>query len=329
MVKILRTILFLFVLCHSMVNAQDMHFTQFYANPLYLNPAFTGANACSRVGLTYRNQWPGIKKTYSSYMLSADHFLPHYNLGVGMLVANDVAGTGALKTTLINPSIAYEAKLSRDFGMRFGLQPGVTMKSINFNQLTFGDQLATGNSTSVESQKPNRVYFDMGAGILCYTSKFWGGLSIAHFNQSNESLLDNEDAIRPLKISIHTGAKFLINEDDKVMPLKSITPAIHYRHQQKFDQLDIGLYYGQGVINLGLWYRGIPVKRYLPNYPNHDAIAIILGAKTDRFNVGYSYDITISKLANVTSGAHELNISYQFCKLKKRKKRIEVACPKF
>jgi hypothetical protein len=31
------------------VTAQDVHFSQFYANPVYLNPAFAGANVCPRI----------------------------------------------------------------------------------------------------------------------------------------------------------------------------------------------------------------------------------------------------------------------------------------
>jgi hypothetical protein len=46
-----------------MLKAQDIQMTQFYANPLYLNPAFTGANADSRVATGLRNQWAGLPGT--------------------------------------------------------------------------------------------------------------------------------------------------------------------------------------------------------------------------------------------------------------------------
>lgn len=331
MIKLIKHIGFIIVLCSSIVSAQDIHFTQFYASPMYLNPAFTGANACSRVTLTYRNQWPGINKTYRSYMISGDHYLSQYNLGIGMLVASDVAGTGNLKTTIINPQLAYEAKLGRDFGMRFGMQAGVTSKSINYNNLLFGDQIANGGAaSSVEIPKATVTYFDLGSGLLFYSSKHWGGISASHLNQPAESLTDGGDAVRPIKYSIHGGSKFTINPDEKDdLHKKSVTAAFNYRGQRKFDQLDIGFYYMQSVMTIGVWYRGLPIKHYKPGYPNNDALAIIIGAKTKRMNIGYSYDITISKLAGASKGAHELNISYQFCVPKKKKKRIEVVCPKF
>jgi len=42
------------------LKAQDPHFSQFYAAPLYLNPALAGTSAGNyRVGVNYRDQWRG------------------------------------------------------------------------------------------------------------------------------------------------------------------------------------------------------------------------------------------------------------------------------
>lgn len=317
----------------TIVKGQDMHFTQFYSSPLYLNPAFTGAGVCSRVSTTYRNQWPGITKTYKSYLVSADHYLQQYNIGIGLLFGNDVAGTGDLKTTIINPSIAYETKLSRKLAMRVGFQPGMGIRSINFNNLLFGDQIKRGgNPATLETPTQTKVYFDVGAGVLLYASKYWGGISFFHLNKPNESLMENEDAILPIKYTVHGGIKHVINKEEKEdFKKKSVSGAFHYRGQNEFDQFDIGMYYTQYVFNLGIWYRGIPfLKAYKPGYSNNDAVALLVGITTDRMNIGYSYDITISRLAQFSQGAHELCISYQLCKPKKKKKpRLLIPCPKF
>jgi len=60
--------------------AQDPEFTQFYANPLYLNPAFAGTARCPRVNLNYRNQWPAISGTYVTYSASYDQHLMHWQV---------------------------------------------------------------------------------------------------------------------------------------------------------------------------------------------------------------------------------------------------------
>lgn len=315
-----------------------MHFTQFYASPLYLNPAFTGANVCSRAILVHRNQWPGINKTYKSYLLSLDHFLSKQNLGLGLQAGVDDAGTGGLRTTIINPSIAYETRINKSLGVRFGFQPGVTIKSIHFDRLIFGDQIARGGKSgassvaSVETPTQNKTFFDIGAGGLIYSSNFWAGASFFHINRPNESFLDQEDINMPIRYSIHGGAKYHINESKKEPELnKSISLVMHYRGQAEFDQFDVGVYYNQFIFNIGLWYRGIPgLKAYKPGYKNDDAFSAVIGLQHERFNVGYSYDLTISKLARISHGAHEITLSYQFCNPNKKKvKRILISCPKF
>jgi type IX secretion system PorP/SprF family membrane protein len=334
--KYVALIICMLMLCFSWKSkAQDMHFTQFFSSPLYLNPAFAGANVCSRVSLTYRNQWPGVSKAYRSFLASGDHYLQQKHLGIGLLIGNDVAGTGELKTTIVDPMLAYDAKLNRKLFLRVGVQPGLTFRSINFNKLVFGDQIARGGDVpSVEDPTENKMYFDIGAGALLYSKKYWGGVSFYHLNKPDEALTTfGETAVNPMRFTIHGGAKFKLNPADEKedKDQRSISPAFHYRQQNKFSQFDMGLYFTKYVFNVGIWYRGIPLfKAYKPGYANNDAIAIIIGVTNPRFNFGYSYDATISKLANVSHGAHEICISYQLCKLKKKTRyRLLVPCPKF
>ena len=333
MKKLYKILGCVFLLSANVALAQDMHFTQFYSSPLYLNPAFTGANVCSRVALTYRNQWPGVSTAYQSFLLSADHYLDKYHLGIGLLLGNDEAGTGQLRTTIIDPSIAYEARINKSIAVRLGVQPGIGMRSINFNNLLFGDQIARGgNVPTIENPVHSKTYFDANAGALIYTDKAWVGISIFHINRPNESLI-GDVAKMPVKFTLQGGYKFPLsdkNEKDEFQQ-KSFTTAVHIMGQSKFDQMDIGGYYSQYKFSLGLWYRGLPlVKAYKPGYPNNDAIDVVVGFQTKRMYIGYSYDITISNLSNVSNGAHEISISYQLCKPKKKKKyRTQLACPKF
>ncbi len=337
MFKFYKIVVIFLLLQTTFVFGQDMQFTQFYASPLYLNPAFTGANVCSRASLVYRNQWPGVKTTYRSYLLSLDHYVAPQHLGIGLQCAVDVAGSGGLKTTIINPSFAYEVKINKTIAMRAGIQPGVTIKSIDFDKLIFGDQIARGGNTgasslaTVETPTQTKAFFDIGAGGLIYSSNFWLGVSFFHLNKPNESMFGAEGAILPIKSSVHGGGKFYLNPDEKDPDLKrSMSVVMHYRAQGEFDQFDVGVYYSQNGINLGMWYRGIPgLKSYKPGYSNNDAVAFILGYQKDRFSVGYSYDLTVSLLHRLTKGAHEVTLSYQLCKPHKKTKRVLVSCPKF
>ena len=66
--------------------AQDPHFSQFYAAQLYLNPAFAGSSAGSRLMANYRHQWAGIPGAFVTYAFSYDHNFSRLNSGLGLFL---------------------------------------------------------------------------------------------------------------------------------------------------------------------------------------------------------------------------------------------------
>ncbi len=124
MLKIGFILTVIYTLSVRTLSAQDIHFTQFYAAPLYLNPAFAGAEQCSKFTLVSRNQWNGIYKGYKSYLASYDGSNQQLNSGLGFVVATDIAGSGGLKTTIFNLNYAYNLQISRKTALRFGMQAG-------------------------------------------------------------------------------------------------------------------------------------------------------------------------------------------------------------
>jgi type IX secretion system PorP/SprF family membrane protein len=338
----MKKLLYIFMLMLMNVlilQAQDPQFTQFYASPMYLNPAFTGANVCSHLSTAYRNQWPGIPGAFVSYAASYDQSAPALNSGFGIQFMNDKAGSGKLRSTAINLSYSYEMQLTKELAARLGVQGGRVVRSLDFYDLVFADQIAHGSSMTTESPSAEKVsYLDLSTGAILYSKKFWAGFSAHHINQPNQSLLEDE-SILPVKYSIHAGYNLPVGTSmwkKRDLEKQYFSPAINYRAQGKFDQLDVGVYYNNMPLVLGVWYRGIPLfKSYEPGYRNDDAVAFLAGVVlNDNFRFGYSYDVTMSKLSGSTGGAHEISISYQFCNyknMKKNKKRkpILIACPKF
>jgi type IX secretion system PorP/SprF family membrane protein len=332
------------VLFNTLVGfSQDIHLTQYFVNPTYLNPAFAGMNACSRFSLIHRNQWIGVSTAYKSYLGSFDHYFVNKNIGMGIVCSSDEAGSGSLKTDFVSVAFAYEATLSRTSSLRMALQPGFGSRSINLNKLYFGDQIVRGGDVpTVEQPLIKRNYFDIGTGMVYTNKNYWAGVSLSHFNRADMSFIYNDhvpfyDTLNEhlsVKYSVHMGASFVVGKSERdETKERTFTPAIIYKGQRKFDQVDIGLYYNEKNICLGFWYRGIPVlKAYKPGYDNHDAIGLIIGFSTTKYKIGYSHDITISQLTSKTMGTHEVSMSYQFCGLKKKKSKKHstlIHCPKF
>lgn len=313
------------------MKAQDPQFTQFYAAPMYLNPAFTGVTYEHRFVANYRNQWPGISKTYQTYMASYDYNMSDINSGIGISVMQDRAGTAGLTHSQFGVNYAYHFKISKFSEIRLGANLSYNMKRLDFSKLKFNDQIASGSGTSIEASSYEALNFmDFAAGALLNSTQYWLGLSAKHLTQPNSSLTGDRVPL-PLSIGLHGGYRFVIEQKSKELK-RYFSPTFNYRHEQKYDQLDIGLYYYHLPLNVGIWYRGLPFKKYAATYSSRESIALLIGFDiTDyNFRVGYSYDLTISNLGVANSlGAHEVSLIYEIAKKKKRNKRVLVSCPKF
>jgi len=298
---------------------------------MYLNPAFTGVTYEHRFVANYRNQWPGIKKAYQTYMTSYDYNLSDLNSGLGITVMQDRAGTAGLTHTQFGVNYAYHFKISKFAEIRMGANLNYNMKRLDFSKLKFNDQINSGSSISLDAANYEQLNFmDFAAGALLNSTEYWLGLSTKHLTQPNSSLIGDRVPL-PLTISLHGGYRFIIEQKSKDLK-RYVSPAFNYRHQQKYDQLDIGIYYYHLPLNVGLWYRGLPFKKYEATYSSRETIAVLVGFDITDYNlrVGYSYDLTISKLGISNSlGGHEISLIYEVAKKKKRNKRILVSCPKF
>jgi len=312
--------------------AQDAQFTQFYASPMYLNPAFTGLTFEHRFVANYRNQWPGVKTAYQTAMVTYDYNMTDLNSGLGFTVMQDRSGTAGLTHTQLGASYSYHFKINKFAEIRMGANLNFNMKRIDFNKLRFNDQIATGSAVSVEATNYEPLNFmDFAAGALLNSNEYWLGLSAKHLTQPNSSMVGDKVPL-PLSISLHGGYRFILEQKSRVDLRRYVSPAFNLRHEAKYDQLDIGVYYFHMPLNVGLWYRGLPFKKYAPTYGSRESVALLIGLDLSPklVRIGYSFDLTVSRLGVANSlGAHEISIIYEIAKKRKRNKRVLVSCPKF
>lgn len=322
------------VLAVATTTAQDAQFTQFYAVPTYISPAFAGTGLQTRFGLAVRDQWPAFPGAFVTTNFAIDHFLQDVNSGIGLLVTHDKAGSGALRYTNVSGQYAYEIELKRKVFLRPALQLGWASHSVDYSKLVFGDQLARGgNVGTYEYMNGTSInYADFGGGLLFFTPRYWAGIGLHHLNRPNQSLLGNEARI-PIKFSAHGGWRTTFRTPVIREHPQNLVLAFNYRAQEKYDQLDLGGYFERDPFYAGLWYRGIPLfKRYEAGYANRDAIAVLVGAIINDMRIGYSYDLTVSRLAGQSGGAHEITLGYEIASRGKKRsmsRRRVVPCAKF
>lgn len=320
------------------VYAQDPQFSQFYAMPLYLNPGFTGTTSQHRFNLVHRNQWPGLPKAFVTVATSYDYNMKHLNSGFGMMVLQDRAGTGGYVRTGVSGSYSYKIQFKSGWVVSPGLQFGYVMSGLNWSKLTMGDQIGFNNSvipttSDAEVMKvDNFGYFDFGTGVIVYNKLAWGGFSVYHLNEPNQSLIGSDDRLQA-KYSAHGGVRIpLYNGPMEKERISSIAPSFIYKQQGNFQQLDLGFHFHYNPIMAGFWYRGLPLFKNEYEYSRQDAVSFLFGLRFDQFDVGYSYDFTVSSMGPASGGAHEITLMYQFNAAQSRKvKRKEkfIPCPTF
>lgn len=304
------------------LHAQDPQFSQYFNAPIYLNPAYTGVTAEHRFTANYRNQWPGLKSGYSTYMASYDYNIDRYNMGVGGYIMQDVAGKTGLVTTQGALNYAYRIRTGEYSKLIGGLSAGFGQKRVDPSKLVFGDQFITGAAVSEDASNiGNKQYVDLGAGVLYDADNFWMGFSTKHLNKPDVGLAGGTQQL-PILSDIHGGYRFVFAADSSgKRVLHSLSFLAHYRHERTNDQVDVGLNYNYRILFAGMWYRGLPLKRFAVGYSNNECLSLMLGVQIPNqpLKITYSFDYTISTLGfNKTTGAHEISLVYEPIQKKKR-----------
>ena len=209
--KHLLIIFFLVGLGTLGLNAQDIHFSQFYLSPLNLNPAMTGVMNCNvRLVANYRNQWASVlnSNAYNTYSVSYDQRIPvgRYDFfGIGGSFWGDKAGELDFATLQGRLSFAYSKKMggyrSKAHYLVVGADAGVSQRSIDFLNARYGDQ-HNGNGgfdpslpTNETFDNPNFLFADVSAGVMWFTvfdedNNLYIGGAYSHLNRANQSFDD-------------------------------------------------------------------------------------------------------------------------------------------
>lgn len=331
-----RTLIVLTVVTALLFNfegkAQDPEFSQFYGNPLYLNPALAGAEICPRLVVNYRNQWPGLAKSFVSYNASYDQYVKKLHGGIGILFNMDNAGDGILKTTQASLMYAFSLQASENLFINMAIQGTFYQKSLNWDMLDFYDEIDPQQGFIIPTSEipPNNttvIQPDFSAGLAFgWKGILFGGVAANHMTQPELAFYTENTNKLPMKITGHFGANINLQGGsmgfaEDVEPTFYISPNILYQQQGEFHQINAGVYVIRLPIVVGTWFRH--------NFENADAIIALVGINYKNLRFGYSYDITLSKLKSNTGGAHEISLAWQFNCIEKRRKIHAIKAPGF
>jgi type IX secretion system PorP/SprF family membrane protein len=309
-------------------DAQDAVFSQFYASPVLLNPAFTGSTLAPRVSLNYRDQWHNIPNAFATFAASYDQFFEKINSGIGVTLMNDQQGDGIIAKNNANITYAYRLQTRNYLTLKLGVEAGIGHSSLDWSRLVFLDQIDPVNGVSGASQEIapvslSKTYADFGAGLVAYNKKFYVGVSLKHLNSPNINFLDKNANINtglPTRFTFNTGYEFVYKQNRKNRPVTYVSPYLLLVRQGPFGMINVGAQGGMQGFFGGLGFRHA--------FRNSDAVIVNFGIQKGIFKIGYSHDITVNGLPN-SWGAHELSLLLNFDELYDRSKPNYNDCFRF
>ena len=323
------------ILFAQFVQAQDIHFSQFYAAPMLTNPANTGNFTGSvRLGLNYRDQWGSVTVPYKTFSAYADAGIQPKKavnrFGIGVIAFADQAGDGILSTNKIYLSSAYHIGYTEKSNMRFamGLTGGFVQKTVDITKLTFNSQWNDFefDESLANNESPTTAtldYVDIGAGAQLTIMPYEGeryiiGASLMHINEPQESFLGDENKIG-IKYSATFGGFFATGG------IASFQPQLYVASQNNATEIIAGTNVSIPINAENNSYNSMFVGAW---YRHKDAFWLVGGAQMDKVTVSLSYDLNLSRLrgASGSLGGFEIAAAYIFGN---KVKKDPLKCPAY
>lgn len=326
----MKTINILLIICLFfkilISKGQDIQLSQYDANPMLLNPSYTGMkeNLKYRIIQQYRNQWDALaRKSFISTVLSYDMNIQQ-KWGAGAYIIND-------NSSRVFNSFSFVASGAHDITvgnqdkhrLNVGLQAGFILKSLRTNQYTFDRQYYQGtfnqdlpSGENFDRSKRFMPELNIGFGYINTddSKKYhpYGGIAVMHCTYpKNNFLSEGEESHLPLRYVIHVGSTVEINEriylDPKLLIMKQATawqfhPALIAHYTSDANELHV--------------FGGI-------SYRYADALITQVGLYYKNFIYRISYDFNVSSLKTYSQYKGGFEFSIVFYKISGSSSRMK------
>ncbi|MFA7274274.1 MAG: type IX secretion system membrane protein PorP/SprF [Crocinitomicaceae bacterium] len=269
---------------------QEPHFTQYFDNTLYTNPAYAGSKGVMNAMLLHRQQWMGVQGRPVSTTFSIQTPLKYESLGLGVTAVNDIIGP--MTQTMLYADLSYTLRFKGKGKLAFGLKGGANLINIgttSLNTVQEGDPLFMQNVR-------NRINPNFGAGVYYHLPRFFIGFSSPKLLQRSYNPLDDQHL--ELRHFFATAGGVL-----KLTPLWKLRPTVQFKFTNNAPfSLDFSV---AGIYN---------DKFYIGGMYRLDAAfgAFVQYQITGQFKAGFASDFGTQKLRQVNDGTFEIMLSYDF-----------------
>lgn len=334
--RILVYIAFVFLSCQ--VFGQDLHFSHYAKNPLYVNPALSGKfNGKIKLMSISRTQWSSVTVPYKSFGAMAEFASIGKSspLGSAVSVYRDVAGDSRFTTTKVDAALSYSLPINYNNSnvLSFGMQAGIHHYALDYTKLQFDNQYDpdAGFNSSLPSREPNGLASVLspaasaGVAFLKQGGRyvFVGGVGAYNLLQGGISFNKkgvDVSAQQNIRLNYYASVEYLSGRLIWV-------PSVLHTQSSVLHETILGLkaryQYDeyQPEFSAGFMYRW------------NDAIVATIGGIYGPWEAGFAYDFNVSTLNRASNGygAVEFFLSYVIDSRNKagsKKNRFQV-CPSF
>lgn len=291
----MKRLLYIFVIAGAPYFAQQLpQYSQYMLNEMAINPAVAGRDDHAEVRSNSRHQWVGINDAPRTYMLTLQGPLRARHMGLGMNVYTDIVGP--TRRTGVSATYAYHVKLTQKYNMSMGLSAGFMQWGIDGNKITLKDE---GDQQLLTSYRTAPVP-DLGAGIYFYEKdRFYLGIAVPQMYRAPIDLYPGaaKNSKLTTQLNINGAYKFDIDQDF------TVEPSFLFKYEKPASpRIDIGV---RGIYQKQIWLGAV--------YRHMDAFSALVGYMyQDYLLVGYSYDVTTTRLKKLSGGTHEIMLGLRF-----------------
>jgi len=305
--------IFILLIITPKMKAQDMFYSYYQGNALYLNPAETGHFYGDwRVAGNFRDQWRALNIPYNTFSAAFDKnvYILGNRIGAGIYALNDQAGEVGIRTSRLHVSAAYELAI-RTHLIRIGLQTGINHKAVDFSNLSLPGNYnrSTGSYDPSELNNENLYQFDVGVGGHYRTkwSRFEPSLGTAFFHLNNpvNSFYDNSDRLG-LRMVSYLAVKTTVNDASYA------SPKLFFMYHDKQTNYMAGIESGYNIPGKSIVKQVIAGGYFRSGSPEQiQSLVIQAGATIRRLTVVINYDFTLSAATFNPPGAFEVSFVYR------------------
>lgn len=292
---------------------QLSQYTQYVFNAFSVNPAVAGSKDCLDLRLGYRKQWTGFDgapvtgwaSLHGTLRAKGKPFNANKH-GIGTFIESDNAGNWGYTRMLL--AYAYHIQMSRDYYLSLGFFGGAQQMKYDVG----GSTLVNYNDPALDSRSSVIVIPEITPGVWAYTKVAWGGISM-HQALGNKIKGIGIDSRLARQFMLTGGYKYRIGRKTALVPSTLI-------------KLSKGAPAAMDLNAMVEWNRQFALGA---GYRTGDAVTFLLKVSFAKyFQLGYSYDVTTSKLRLASSNTHEVILAITPCGKEDMSRRM-INCPAF